>query len=106
MIDRELSVSEIILLGNSAKLTLVTRLHAGIMAHHGGSPVVAVSYQPKVKDVLQESAISNHVFDIEFTNREEVIQQVIDSLDKKHEIQSKISMDKIDKVLIKILGTK
>jgi len=65
-IDRPLSVAEIIRLASRAKLAVVTRLHAGIMVHHGGTPVAAVCYQPKVKSVLEAYDISNVVFDMDF----------------------------------------
>lgn len=41
-----------------AQLALVTRLHAGIMAAHAGTPVLAVAYQPKVAAVLAEAGIA------------------------------------------------
>lgn len=106
VIDRALSVSEIISLANSAKLTLVTRLHAGIMAYHGGSPIAAVSYQPKVKDILQENGISNHIYDIEFKNREKITKQIIDSINIKTKRKNKINREDIDKILIEVLDAK
>ncbi len=46
------SVGELLGFLSRAKLALVTRLHAGILAELAGSDLVAVSYQPKVEDVL------------------------------------------------------
>lgn len=41
-----------------AKMAIVTRLHAGIMAAHAGAQVLPVAYQPKVAAVLAEAGIA------------------------------------------------
>jgi polysaccharide pyruvyl transferase WcaK-like protein len=106
VINKALTVSEIISLANGSKLTFVTRLHAGIMAYHGGSTIVAVAYQPKVKNVLKESGISNYIYDIEFKNKNKITQKIIDSLNKKTIINNKINIENINTTLIKILESK
>ncbi|XKE47242.1 polysaccharide pyruvyl transferase family protein [Halomonas organivorans] len=52
------TVKEIIDICSKAKVALVTRLHAGIISSIAGAQVVAIEYQPKVKDVLS-SHVSN-----------------------------------------------
>jgi len=58
MISGRRSVFELVQIGETATLAVVTRLHAGIIAAHGGCNVVGIAYQPKVKDVLKGSGIS------------------------------------------------
>lgn len=76
--DKKLSVSEIIRLNQYAVASLVTRLHAGIMASKSCGNLYAIVYQPKVKTVLNQSAANLQTFDIlskfdglaEFNNKE------------------------------------
>ncbi len=104
VIDKNLTVTEIIALAHQAKLTLVTRLHAGIMAYLGGSPILAVAYQPKVKYVLQESGITQNIFDMSFSNQDTIISKTLIQLTQKTEQNSTDKQKKIDSVLLEILG--
>ncbi len=45
--------------------TLVTRLHAGILALRLGSPLLAIAYQPKVNDVLESVGLSKSIVGID-----------------------------------------
>lgn len=103
VINRKLKVSEIISLGRGAKLALVTRLHAGIMAYLGGASIAAVAYQPKVADVLADSGISIRIFDMDFKNRGEVIHEIVDSMSRKPKEKSRTTIESIDRVLTEIL---
>lgn len=53
-------VTDILDAFGSAKLAIITRLHAGIMAALAGAPVLPVAYQPKVAAVLGEAGIAPH----------------------------------------------
>jgi hypothetical protein len=75
------SVVELIRLGASASLSVVTRLHAGILAHHGGARVLAVAYQPKVSNVLQEYAIAEQVVGLDFAGLNECCDRVLRAID-------------------------
>lgn len=48
-----------------AKLAIITRLHAGIMASLARAPVLPVAYQPKVAAVLSEAGIAPHSIALE-----------------------------------------
>jgi polysaccharide pyruvyl transferase WcaK-like protein len=54
-------VSDILAAFGGARLAIVTRLHAGIMAALAGAPVLPVAYQPKVADVLRTADIAPRV---------------------------------------------
>ncbi|MBF7052531.1 polysaccharide pyruvyl transferase family protein [Halomonas sp. KAO] len=47
------TVSRLLDICSKAKFSLVTRLHAGIISKISGAHVLAIEYQPKVKDVLE-----------------------------------------------------
>lgn len=47
-----------------ASCAFVTRMHAGILAARMGLPVVAVAYQPKVRDVFKTVGLGHCVVDI------------------------------------------
>lgn len=49
-------VAELITACGKAEYALVTRLHAGIISRISGAKLLAVAYQPKVKDVLSKQA--------------------------------------------------
>ncbi len=53
-LDGRLAVAEITRVCSLARLAIVTRLHAAILAKLAGAEVVAIAYQPKVSDVLKE----------------------------------------------------
>ncbi len=46
------SVAQLLNICSKAKFSLVTRLHAGIISKISGAHVLAIEYQPKVRDVL------------------------------------------------------
>lgn len=59
-----LTVSEIILLNQRAIASLVTRLHAGIMASKSCKNLYAIVYQPKVETVLRQACVNLQTFEI------------------------------------------
>ena len=63
--DRRLSAEEIARSTVNVSLTLVTRLHAGILALRLGSPLLAIAYQPKVNDVLESVGLSKSIVGID-----------------------------------------
>ncbi len=100
-IDTSLKVYEIINLAQKAKITLVTRLHAGIMAFLGGSKVIAIAYQPKVEHVLQENQITSNIITLSFFNYQEIIKNSINT-EKRVDLQS--IQKKIDNILKEAIG--
>jgi polysaccharide pyruvyl transferase WcaK-like protein len=103
-IDKRLSVKNIIKLANSAKLTIVTRLHAGILSHLGGSEIAAISYQPKVKDIFLDYFITDAIFDIEFGNKKTVLSQILNNKIKSEQKNFKKEINNILKNTIEDLG--
>lgn len=70
--DAKLSVSDIIRLNRFAVASLVTRLHAGIMASKSCENLYAIVYQPKVETVLKQTGVNVQTFNI-LTECKEVI---------------------------------
>ena len=106
-VNKKLSVKDLIELGAEAKLSLITRLHAGITTYVGGANIVAVSYQPKVQNVLSEYNITNFIFDLNFNNKDLILEKVIESLDystiHQNENLYKLRMD-IKKIIQTVVG--
>lgn len=63
--DGAKTVRELFDVCRASRYALVTRLHAGIIAHKAGCKVLAIAYQPKVKDVLEECGIATMVMAME-----------------------------------------
>ena len=61
--DRIYHSQEIIKKLNFADFTIATRLHAGLLALKSGSPILAVSYQPKVKNIMNDIDMPECVVD-------------------------------------------
>jgi polysaccharide pyruvyl transferase WcaK-like protein len=57
-------VTDILEAFGRAKLAIITRLHAGIMAALAGAPVLPVAYQPKVVAVLSETGIASQAISL------------------------------------------
>lgn len=62
--NKRLTVSDIIQINQRAVASLVTRLHAGIMASKFCDNIYAIAYQPKVEAVLKQSSSNLQVFEI------------------------------------------
>lgn len=58
------TVSALLDVCSTAKYSLVTRLHSGIISSLAGSSVIAISYQPKVADVMGEQIPSAKIIDM------------------------------------------
>jgi len=101
------SVFELIQIGETATLAVVTRLHAGIIAAHGGCNVIAIAYQPKVKDVLQGFGISKSIIDLstlldwDRLNIEKKLKTTLDSEQLKHNMCFQKEIDKIISSILK-----
>jgi len=106
-IDKKLSVKDLIELGAEAKLSFVTRLHAGITTYIGGAKIAAVSYQPKVNSILSEYNVTKYIFDLDFNNKDLILKKVIESLNdstiQQNENLCKLRMD-IKKIIQIIVG--
>ena len=63
-LQKQMTVRETIDLCSRADLALVTRLHAGLLAHLAGCRLIAVDYQPKVANVMTEHGITNAFIDL------------------------------------------
>ncbi len=58
------TVSSLLDMCATAKYSLVTRLHSGIISSLAGSSVIAISYQPKVGSVMREQIPSAKIIDM------------------------------------------
>lgn len=63
--DRLLTSTEVVQELCGTQLAVVTRLHAGLLALRVGLPVVAISYQPKVKNVMLDLGLKAGLIEIE-----------------------------------------
>jgi polysaccharide pyruvyl transferase WcaK-like protein len=59
------TVSRLLTICSEARFSLVTRLHAGIISNISGAHVLAIEYQPKVRDVLENQTSNSTVESIE-----------------------------------------
>tara|TARA_B110000467_G_scaffold155975_1_gene168937 strand:+ start:1349 stop:2536 length:1188 start_codon:yes stop_codon:yes gene_type:complete len=101
------SVYELIKLSQSAEYAITTRLHAGIIAFYGGANLIAISYQPKVNDVLKEYNITHKILHIEevldrsLTRQNNRVKSLFE--DDNVLFDKELVHKKIDKVLLDIL---
>lgn len=64
-IKGKLQVSELLHICSNSNLAIITRLHAGLIAYIAKCEIMAISYQPKVKDVLSSVGVMENIIDIE-----------------------------------------
>lgn len=81
-IEGKRTVKELIEVCSRNKYALVTRLHAGIIAGISGCQLVAIAYQPKVRDVLLESKLTNSIIDIDDILNKNIIEYNINFEEK------------------------
>jgi colanic acid/amylovoran biosynthesis protein len=72
-------------------LHIGTRMHSNILAMLSGTPVVAIQYEPKTKDMMDSFGLGDWVIDIEQINPERLIQMVDEGIEKRELIKSQIS---------------
>jgi colanic acid/amylovoran biosynthesis protein len=72
-------------------LHIGTRMHSNILAMLSGTPVVAIQYEPKTKDMMDSFGLGDWVIDIEQINPERLIQMVDEGIEKRDSIKSQIS---------------
>lgn len=69
-----------------------TRMHSNILAILSGTPVVAIQYEPKTKDMMDSFDLGDWVIDIEQINSERLIQIVDKGIEKRDSIKSQIAI--------------
>lgn len=105
LIQGRKSVGELIELGKSAQFAFITRLHAGILMSLGGCKVIGVGYQPKVKDVLNESNISSYTIDLNDILNGIGFESIVDNAIKDNKtFINKNNPAEIDKILVDIMN--
>jgi polysaccharide pyruvyl transferase WcaK-like protein len=62
---RDFTSNEIAKILSKMQYAIVTRLHAGLLALRVETPIIAIVYQPKVKDVLNSIGLRKGVVDIQ-----------------------------------------
>lgn len=75
-------VSELLSLCREGRVSIVTRLHAGLISCLGGVPVFGVAYQPKVRDVFSKTGCVHRVVPIGEIGQVNV-QRCIDELEEE-----------------------
>jgi polysaccharide pyruvyl transferase WcaK-like protein len=73
------SIETIVSKLSKVQLAIVTRLHAGLLALRVGTPILAIVYQPKVKDVLNNIGLNKGIIDFHEVSR---IREFLDELNK------------------------
>ncbi|MDA3835416.1 MAG: polysaccharide pyruvyl transferase family protein [Spirochaetales bacterium] len=97
------TVGELLTICSKASLSLVTRLHAGIIASLAGSKVIAVEYQPKVKDVLLAYVSDSKTISMEDLMSGAVFQPKWESGFLYDEIHTKITFNIVDNLIKKLV---
>lgn len=72
-------------------LHIGTRMHSNILAMLSGTPVVAIQYEPKTKDMMDSFGLGDWVIDIEQINPERLIPTVDQGIEKRDSIKSQIA---------------
>ncbi len=62
VLDKPLSIEEVLAYTNSFDFIIGMRLHSLIMAYALGIPMIAISYDPKVENIMKEMNIDNYVY--------------------------------------------
>ena len=72
-------------------LHIGTRMHSNILAMLSGTPVVAIQYEPKTKDMMDSFGLGDWVIDIEQINPERLIEMVDRGIEKRDSIKAQIA---------------
>ena len=108
VITGEKSVFELVKLGETATYAITTRLHAGIMVYKGGSKIIGVGYQPKVKDILEGSGISEAVIDLNdllIWDSKKINQKLKDAFRQNTSQKPQNFTKKIDEIIYNVLSS-
>lgn len=102
VIDRELSIEETIAYTACFEFIIGMRLHSLIMAAAVGTPMVALSYDPKVTDFTKEMGIDYciNVSGITSALVEKKVQKLVTDLEKEKEHIQTAYKDKLEKVML------
>lgn len=97
-----LQVYDLLNLCSKSELALVTRLHAGLIAFIAECEIMAIAYQPKVKDVLANIGITKNVIDITEFIQEQKVFNIEGS--KNGYMLTSVLKSKLDKNVSTVLG--
>ncbi len=105
-IQKQMTVRETIDLCTRADLALVTRLHAGILAHLAGCRLIAVAYQPKVADVMTEHGMTRAFIELnDLIGNRGTIADLPDLIAKSHSHRTLVGSDDVTSSLRSCLET-
>jgi colanic acid/amylovoran biosynthesis protein len=68
-----------------------TRMHSNILAMLSGTPVVAIQYEPKTKDMMDSFGLGDWVIDIEQIDSEGLIQMVDKGIENRDSVKTQIA---------------
>ena len=90
LIERRLSIDEFIDLVSSLDLVIGMRLHSLIISLSCTTPVIALSYDPKVENIIKDLGFEDICFDVNCFKSEEIIKKVDYILTNKNYIVDKV----------------
>lgn len=102
VIDHELSIEETIAYTACFEWVIGMRLHSLIMAAAVGTPMIALSYDPKVTDFTKEIGVA-YCVDVKTIDTEQVqqnVHQLLDTLDKERLHIQKAYQAKLERVML------
>jgi polysaccharide pyruvyl transferase WcaK-like protein len=91
VIDDDLGPDELVSFYGAASLVVGTRLHSTILALVGGTPVVAVSYQPKAQGVFGLVGLGESVLPIGSLERGQTVGVMRRALEGQHHVPPRIA---------------
>ena len=91
VVDDDLGPDELVSFYGAATLVVGTRLHSTILALVGGTPVVAVSYQPKAQGVFGLVGLGDFVIPIGSLERERTVGVMRRAIEEQHQVSARIA---------------
>ncbi|RBP20318.1 polysaccharide pyruvyl transferase WcaK-like protein [Marinobacter pelagius] len=97
------TVSQLLTICSSARFSLVTRLHAGILSKISGAYVFAVEYQPKVRDVLHNQTSGTMVESFDSVLSGKAFQSINQDFSAGEREENFVGRDEVDKLVRQVV---